>query len=278
MKTRSLPALLVFFAGLTSCLNLQNVHQFSEEALESAATFQQVELTFQQLCKKKHLMEAIRHSAVQRSYEGNCKVHFAADSAILKMQQVVTDYLNGLFLLTANKRITYALDPLAEAIQANALINVQEEETAAYQKMLELLMQASTEAYRKKKAAAYISQAQESLTVLLDQLIFVLDKPLREAAAQQQEMLYLQTRELADSAQSFLEKRSLILDYAGQLEYYQQQQQLLNTYITMLHRIREGHRQLYEKRDQLNKDDVLETLLYYTGELRQLQSEFKKIR
>lgn len=263
---------------LTSCLNLQIVHQFSEEALESTAEFEQIELTFQQLCEKKMMMEAIRAGAIKRNYRQGCQLQILADSAALKMQHAIVDYLKGLYLLTSNRRISYSLDPVAQVLQENALVNLEEEELGAYQKMIELIFQASTEAYRKRKTSDYVAQAQEPLGIIIDKIVFVMNESLREAAEQQREMLYFQTRELADSAHSFLEKRNLILAYASELAYYDQQFQLLDAYITILRTVKEGHQQLYEKRDQLDKDDALEILIHYTGEIRQLHSNFEKIK
>lgn len=263
---------------LTSCLNLQVVHQFSEEALESTAEFEQIDLTFQQLCEKKMMMEAVQTGAIKRNYRKGCPLQMLADSAVLKMQHALVDYLNGLYLLTSNQRISYALDPISQALQENTLINLKEEELGAYQKMIELITQASTEAYRKRKTTQYVTQAREPLNTMIDKLVFIMHESLREAAEQQREMLYLQTKELADSAHSFLEKRNLIHAYASELDYYEQQLQLLDTYVAVLRTIKDGHQELYEKRDHLDKDDALETLMHYTGEIRQLQSKFEKIK
>ncbi len=268
------------FAGmfLVSCLNLQTVHQFSEEALESTAQLNQLTLSFEQLCQNKHWMQAVRTATLPRSYPPDCTLPATADSALLQMQQVVVDYLNGLSALTSSARTSYSFAPLGQALKQNNLVSIKEEQVNAYQQMAELLTQSAGEARRKKKTATYIAQAHEPLMVLIEQLIFVLKEPLREAARQQQDMLYLQTRELADSAHSFLEKRNLILDYAARSEDYHRQLRLLDTYVALLQNVKEGHRQLYEQRNRLDSDDAIETLSHYTGALYRLQSAFEKIK
>ncbi len=263
---------------LSSCLNLQTVHQFSEEARESTGKFDQLTLSFRQLCQNKAWMQAVRTGTVPRSYPPDCMLPVAADSAMLQMQQVVVDYLDALYRLTGDARASYSFAPVGQALQGNPLVSLKEEQINAYQQMAELVTQFAGEARRKKKTAAYIAQAHEPLSILIDQLTFILDQPLREAARQQQDMLYLQTRELADSTHSFLEKRALIMDYTARSEEYQRQLGLLDTYVALLQNVKEGHRQLYEQRNRLDKDDTIETLSHYTGALYRLQSAFEKIK
>lgn len=263
---------------LTSCLNLQVVHQFSEEALESTAEFEQINLNFQQLCEKKKVMEAVQAGSIQRNYREGCQLQILADSAVLKMQHAIIDYLHGLYLLTSDQRVSYSLDPVSQALQGHSWLNLQEKELSSYQKIIELVAQASTEGFRKRKTTDYVTQAQEPLNILIDKLIFVMNEPLREGALQQQEMLYLHTRELADSAHSFLEKGNLIQAHAKELDYYGQQLNLMDTYVAILHTVKKGHQQLYEKRHHLDKDDTLEALVHYISEIQQLQSKFEKIK
>ncbi len=263
---------------MMSCTSLQSVSQFSEQALASTGEFDRSAPTFQHLCEEKNMMEALRMSQVQRNYQGGCDLALKADTVVNKMQQAVNNYLSGLYLLTSNQRLKYSLDPIAEALQTNTQLGVKEEVVSAYQQVLELLLRSSSEAYRRKKTAWYIEQAQAPLAKILDQLIFIMDTSLREAVEQQREMLYLQTKELSEGAASILEKRNLILSYAQQLKEYEHQCQRLDTYVAILHQIKAGHGDLFEKRQHLNKEESLETLVYYTGRLQQLQRDFEKIK
>ena len=260
----------------SSCLSLEAVQQYADQSVESNEQFNQIDLTFQELCQRKRQLRDLRQSRVLRTYQDSCWLHQQADSAMTKIAGVVQDYLVALGTVASGDRVSYDLGSAPEVLVGSGLINIEANTLSAYQGLLELLVTASTEAYRRRQVQQLVSQAQGPLATLIDQLTFIADESLREATEQQQEMLYLHTRELADSAQTFMERQAVLLPYLTEAQYYEQQLALLNTYVATLRVIKEGHRQLYEQRDQLHRRETVTTMAFYLNELHQLQRSFAK--
>ena len=259
----------------SSCLRLDAVQQYATESQTAAAQFEEITPTFRALCQQKRQLRDLRQGRAQRTYQDSCTLPLRADSAAQAMQTVLIDYLAALYAVSSGERVTYDLSPVGQAISSNSLISLDENTVTAYQSLLGLLTTAATEAYRRREIKRLVAQAHPPLVTLIDQLRFVTHESLREAIAQQQEMQYLNVRELADSAQTFVERRSLWQEYIEQAERYEHQQQQLDTYAAVLNTIKEGHQQLYDQREQLDRKETISALAYYLRELRQLQSTFQ---
>ena len=259
----------------SSCLRLDAVQQYAAESQAAAAQFKEITPTFRALCQQKRQLRDLSRGRAQRTYQDSCALHLRADSAAQAMQTILVDYLTALQSVSSGGRIAYDLSPVGQAISSNSLISLDENTVTAYQSLLELLTTAATEAYRRREVERLVAQAHPSLVTLIDQLRFVTHESLREAVAQQQEMQYLNVRELADSAQTFVERRSLWQEYIGQAEQYEQQQQQLDTYAALLNTIKEGHQQLYDQRKRLDRKETVSALAYHLRELRQLQTTFQ---
>lgn len=268
---------LLLVATCSSCLRLEAVQQYATEAQVSTNRFNEIELTFRELCQRKRQIRDLRQGPALRTYQDSCQQHQRADVALQQLQTAVADYLTALSALAGGERITYDLGPVKSALGGSGLISLEENTMGAYQSLLEVLGTAATEAYRRRQLTRLVAEAHLPLLTLLDQLTFVADESFREAIEQQQEMQYLNIRELADSAQTFVERRHLWQEYIEEAAYYEQQQRLLTTYAAMLETIRQGHRQLYDQRNRLNRREAVATLGFYLTELRRLQATFAKL-
>ena len=268
MKALSYCLLLVV---CSSCLSLEAVQQYAAASTEATDTFSGIQLTFQDLCQRKRQLRDLRQSRVLRTYQDSCAMHQQADSTVIKIQGAIQDYLTALHTISSGERVRYSLAPLQEALTGSGLVSLQAPSADAYRNLLELVTTASTEAYRRRQVERLVTQAHPPLTALLDQLTKVLDESWREAIRQQKAMMYLHTRELADSAQTFMERQEVLRRYIDEARYYEQQEQLLDTHVAVLQVIQEGHQQLYERRDQLHRRETVAGLAFYVGELRSLQ-------
>ena len=263
-------------SACSSCLSLEAVQQYASESAEGTERFSEIDLTFQALCQRKRQWRDLRQSRVLRTYQDSCLLQQQADSALMKMQRAVQEYLMALYAVSSGERVYYSLNPVKEALTGSGLIQVEEKTINAYQNLLELLATASTEAYRRRQVQQLVDQAHPPLTALIDQLTFVVDEAFREAIGQQQEMLYLNTLELADSARTFVERQSLLQQYIEEVRYYEQQLQLLDTYATILATVKDGHQALYDRRRKLHRQETVTTMVFYLAELRRLQTAFEK--
>ena len=260
----------------SSCLSLEAVQQYAVESAESTEQFTEIDLTFQALCQRKRQLRDLRQSRVLRTYQDSCRLHQQADSAVIEMQNAVQEYLLALYSVSSGERIYYDLSSAKDALTNSGLVDIEANTADAYQNLLELLVTASTEAYRRRQVQQLVSRANTPLVTLINQLTLVVDESFREAIGQQKEMLYLNTRELTDSAQTFIERQQVLEHYLTEAQHYEQQLHLLDTYVAMLGAVKEGHKQLYAQRDRLHRRETVATMAFYLRKLRQLQDSFAR--
>ncbi len=274
MKLFKATCYVVLLSVCAACLRLSAVQQYADESQTGIHRFDEVSLGFRDLCQRKRQVRDLRRGQAQRTYQDSCVLHRQADSALLTMQSAITAYLSTLSAVSSGERRIYDLSPAADALSNSGLVTWEEGTVGAYQNLLELLATAATETYRRQQVEALVADAHEPLTILLDQFSFAVDESLREAIEQQQEMLYLNTLELADSAQTFVERRGLWQEYVAQSDYYARQLELLNTYAALINTIRQGHQHLYNQRERLDRTETIATTAFYLRQLRDLQQAF----
>ena len=260
----------------SSCLRMEAVQQYAAESSESTHQFNEIDLTFRALCQRKRQLRDLRQSRVLRTYQDSCLLHQQADSAIAEIQAAVQEYLVALQAVSSGDRVIYDLSAVKDGLASSGLINIEATTASAYQNLIELLATATTEAYRRRQVQKLVAEANAPLATLIDQLTFVVDESFREAIEQQKEMLYIDTRELTDSAQTFVERQRVLQQYVAESHYYEQQLLLLDTYAIILNTIKQGHQELYEHRDKLQRQETVRAVAFYASQLRQLQQSFEK--
>ena len=263
---------LLVISACSSCLSLEAVQQYATESATGTDALDAIELSFRRLCQTKRQLRDLRQSKLRSTYQDSCLLHQQADSAIRVMQNAVQDYLLVLAAVSADERIYYNFTSTRDALTNSGLVSIEASTADAYQNLLSLLVTASTEAYRRRQVQRLVAQAHQPVTTLINQLTVVVDQSLLQAIQQQRQMLYINTLELADSAQSFVERRSLLKEHNEQVAYYEQQEQLLDNYLAILESINKGHQQLYDQREKLHRQETVATMAYYLQELRKLRS------
>ena len=264
---------LVVLCGITisGCYSLSHVQQFATEATETLAEGAQLEPTFYQTCQQRQRMLLLQEGKLTRSFQEGCTLQQQADTTLIQIREALTHYLLALHQLVSSGRSGASLAPLGNALQSHPWLAEQGDLVSAYQELAQLSLTGFTEGTRRKKAQELIARANEPVQTLLKAYQFVLNDLLVESVGRQQEMHFMYSRELLDSARSFLEKKQVIEEYMDQILVYESQQQRLQQFAEALQAVGEGHSAVYQQRTNLQQQTAIEALAYYTNQLQRMQ-------
>jgi hypothetical protein len=263
--------MLLLASGVAGCYSLTHVQQFTAEANQTLAQGVQLRPTFYEVCQQRQRIQLIQQGKLTRQFQQGCDLQQQADSTTIQILQALTRYLMSLQQLSASGRSDYSLAPLGDALQAHPWLAEQGDVVGAYQQLAQISLTGFTESSRRKKAEQLIAQANPAVQTLLDAYQYVLSNLLVESIERQKDLHYFYSLELADSAQSFLEKKLVIEEFMDQQLHYDEQQQMLKQYAEALGAISQGHQALYDQRGQLQQQEAVEVLFYYTSQLQQSQ-------
>ncbi len=256
---------------VSGCYSLSHVQHFTTEATEILAQGVHLEPTFYQVCQQRQRRDLLQQGKLTPKFREGCDLSLQADSATIQILEALTRYLAGLHQLAASGRSSASLAPLGDALQTLPLAEGQADAVASYQELAQLSLTGLTERSRRKKAREFIEQAEKPLQTLLEAYQFMLNESLVEQIRRQQLTQRGYSRELLDSAHSFIEKKLVIEEYMDQMLEYEAQLQSIRQYVEALSVISEGHTALYQQRAQLQQQAAISSLLFYTNQLRQMQ-------
>ena len=197
--------------------------------------------------------------------------------ALLLRQSIVETYMNSLGGLAADELVdnTEELAQLSAALQNQAGTNPQD--TEAYGKIAGILTKVSTNRWRQHQLQDLIEQANPPIQHILGALERIVadgfggDLQTEEAAIHN----YYSTlmMESTDPAG----KAALAEWKEFRTSQVQERSTAVQTYGTVLHKISDGHQQLFDRRHDLNKKEVLQQVTNSVKDLRTLLKTLKKL-
>ena len=107
--------LIFFTAGLTSCVNLKHVNDFSSTSLNSLKKFEEINYSFKQNCFDNCQNIKIQNLNLN-SDECDCASNVKADSITLIIYSSLRGYLDGLTKLSKNDVTNYKMDAFTTAL------------------------------------------------------------------------------------------------------------------------------------------------------------------
>lgn len=272
-------SILFLIAGLSSCVNLKHVSDFSSSSLKSLKNFEAIDYSFKQNCLDKCLDQNIKKLMIIPQ-ECNCEADEKADSITFVIYNAVRGYIDGLTNLSGNNLTTYRMDPLTKALTKSdlAAIKIEKPQIEAYSNISNILLNAFTNKYRKNKIKEYIKAGNEPFQVLISFLDFNLSSNLADKLNVQKLRIrddYLKL--VKDSTLSSLEKRRTIEEYYHRSDLMEAKQLTLRTYAKALKKTASGHQKLTDNIDKLNIYEIKEQLTQDASDIQDMISEFNKI-
>jgi len=272
--------LILFALGISSCVNLKHVNEFSASSLGSLSKFEEIDYSFKQNCLDNCQDKKINNMIVSQT-DCNCANDEKADSVTLVIYQALKGYFSGLTRLSDNELTNYKLDTLNSALINNSFGSVKLDKTQieAYSNISKILIHAFTDGYRKQKIKEYITKANDPVKVLIHYLELNLSFNLVGKLDVQKRRIASYYFDLTkDSTIAIIDKRKAVQEYYLQLNKIQVRQNELRTYSKALDKIAQGHQVLVDNIDKLSAKDIREQLTQYSSDIQNVVSEFNKIK
>jgi len=274
------PIILLILPILVGCINLQHVHDYSDNSLKATKKFEEIPFTFSMHCMDRCRIAAIDSFKIYREIECPCDQYKRADSVTQLLYRAVAGYFDGLTRLSRNELTNYRIDRLKNAVQEVDLgvLQVKKVEVDAYATLTDMMLRGFADSYRRKKIKEYIGEANAPVQLLLAKLEFIESKNLEDLLAFKKEQLFDHYRMLLKSRLSDYEKQEATADYYESLQRIIALGKQVATYARSLKTIARGHQQLYDNRNQISAEELRRTLTPYANDIRDLISEFDKLK
>ena len=273
-------ATLLLTIGLSSCVNLKYVNNFSSASLNSIKKFETISYSFKQCCLDNCLNKKINNLNLDTE-DCDCKLDEKADSVTLILYNAIKGYFDGLDNLSDNELTNYKMDGLTKALNEGNFgsIKIEKKQVDAYSNISKVLLRAFTNEYRKNKIKGYVTEANEPVKVLIACLDLNLSGNLTGKLNLQKQRIQSYYFDLTkDPTLSSFEKRQVVKDYYQQLAVIEARQNELCTFSKALKIIAEGHQKLALNIDNVNSAELKGLLFQYACDIRDLVTEIEKIK
>jgi hypothetical protein len=278
MKKLSILAILLSIC-LISCVNLKELNSYSSNSLNAITKFEDISYSFRQHCLEKCQLDAIKKFEIKRDTGCKCASYATADSVTRLIYNSIRGYFDGLTNLSNNDLTTYSSDALNSSLTTGNFggIKIDSSEVAAYSKIAKIILKATTDLYREKKLKKYIEEANGPLQLLFTKFQFIESNLWRELNLKKDD-LFNSNKRLLEKNLTDYEKISITKEYYQQLSDILAKQQQITVFVKSIKAIADGHQKLYEKRNTLSEKDLKDALKQYAGNIKEISSEFNKLK
>jgi hypothetical protein len=273
-------AFVIIIAGLSSCVNLKHVSNFSNASLTSIEKFEDINYSFEQSCIDNCLDKKINDQVLDLK-NCDCQTNRMADSATLVIYNSLRAYLDGLLKLSNNELTTYKMDAMNKALKEGDFgpIKIEKDQADAYSKISKTVLKAFTDGYRKKKIKDYVKEANEPFKVLIYFLDFNLSSNLFGKLNVKKKRLESTYFDLSkDETLSNYEKRKVVEEYYQRISEIDYQQDELRIYSKSLQKVAAGHQKLLDNIETLSTTKIKEELTQFSSDIKDIVSEYNKLK
>ena len=274
-----------------SCINLKTLSSYSENSVEAIKKYDEIGFSFKKVCEKncefqtnsdeKAIASRLGkgYKPIKKASDCECDKYIEADSSFNKIYFSSYQYLEGLKKLSSDEILTFKYDTLSKALKETEILNIEDKEIDAFNKLINVTTKFIVDTKRRKELTSIISDANEPFQILIDNLKFAIDNPLKLSLETEIDLEYnyykalifnqkeLSLKEKIEIETNFTEKRDKILEKI----------QLLSEYSKMLEEIKKGHQSLYENRDKIHKQEIANLIAGYITNVKELKTEFDNI-
>ena len=272
---------LLALLSVVSCTDLAHVHRFAESGRKEMATGNALAYNFSQACLDRCKLNAMRTFDIKREESCNCKLYEDADAVTHKIERALAKYFTALSRLSNDELTNYNVDPLADALAEGQFgsVTIEKKQAEAYTSIAQILLKATTDAYRRKKSRDYIAAGNEPVQVLLTKLQFILNSNLATEIDFKKESLYTYYNELKQSRKlSDYERGEAVKTYYDQLNQASRQKTAILKYSRALEKTAAAHQQLYINRDKLSVAQIRSLLQEYTDEINGIMEGLQQLK
>jgi hypothetical protein len=257
---------------LTSCgvQDIASVQAFATLASRANERYPSLVADFYYSCVRAAEFEA-DIIPTRQDIETRCDRYQQLQPGLLAINQVLESYIRALGTLASDRTIVFDTEFQNLGSAVDSLPSVQPQQTSAVINLINFLVNASVDNYRREELTDVIEISNADLQVVLQTQKDIFDSEYKRLLLiesdtvddfYRQKMLELQGNpgEMLNVRQQWQEERRLV---AQKLE-------AADAYVKILDQLGESHQGLYDNRDRLNSEDLAQLMLQHAYKLKPL--------
>ena len=280
---------------MTACVNLKAVNDFAKTSKETVQDYSKSGISLTSSYKELMISKCLYNYNISEDTVVLDKVpkklndcfesetlrrYRKSDSLITLVNTVIERYFMGLEELSDNQVTSFQLnaDDLETLLRDKSTFpSVNDNHINASKGIVNLLTNASLEAYRQKELAKVINEADESLELVLEMYIAI-NKDIKEALDIESLNNFQDYETALAAATNDFDKIK-----AGQayLRYYNKVQskiEINESFAKALRQMIEGHKKLVENANKLDTKSLIKVIASYTTDIVEIKNEINKLK
>ncbi len=276
MKT-FIPLFAILGLCFSNCVSLQHINAYSENSLSGIQHFKELGYGFEQDCLEKCQLKSAQKGEIDNQLNCNCSKFAQADSVNQAIYNILSAYFSGLAKLSDNHLANSNVTDLAERVKKMNWLD--ERHTNACADIANILLQATTNGFRRNKLETYIGRADTSIQILLKKLQSNLQTQLiKELNTKTLRMTTFYQDAVRDKNISDYQKVKIAEEYYKRLNQTEDKKNDILTYCTGLEYIADGHKKLFVSRAKLDAREAKDWLVQSASNISIIYSDFNKLR
>lgn len=266
--------LLIFFLILgAGCANLVAIREFASISAQSA----EYTTLVTQYVESPERQKRFQPSDQYKRLEQMSRERAAQKERLLLRHALIEEYMDALGRLAADELVTYdkEIDALGKAVADNKFAD--EKDAGAFASISKILFRAAADGWRQKKLRELITESNSSFQEVVGALKRIVDQGFtgdveNEKATMQNyyQTLIMSSKDKAGIA-ALEEWRDTRLAEVGA------RGRAISNYSEVLSKIASGHQKLYDKRDDIDNEELLRQMSRYAKDLRKLFDTIKSL-
>lgn len=278
MKIQFLLLSLMTIGICSGCLSLKEIKEYSSTSINSLQKIDHLQYSFNEYCNRDCNLQQMRKGVIDTQYNCNCiQIASKADSAIWQINSTIIAYLRAIEQLSNNQQFIYDASGLSGALQSNPLLKLNDQQTAIISKSGNFLATIATSFYRKSEFKKYIEQADPVFGDLMDTFIYLLNNRLRTQLRIDYEKHETNLKQQLDnSVNDNSLKQMIVLQFINERKYYLHHVSLLDCYVSLISKVKDGHHQIYLQREHLQDKSLKNLAKRYADDIQSLAASVKQ--
>ncbi|CCH53275.1 hypothetical protein BN8_02357 [Fibrisoma limi BUZ 3] len=276
---------------LTSCVNLKTVNTFGTSAVAGLQQNSALPTTFTAVYKERTLADSLSRHPFNRIpvigpeftssiRQDSLRSYQLADSLTLAVSDLMEAYFQAIadFSVTGSTFAPVQLkSPAFNQYLQGSRLKLSSDQTAAANRLFNLLGSAATNAYRRRKLSVLITQSHDDAQQVLSALVFAYER-LADVVAISRDQAYGHYRTLLiqDPTLTYTQKRELAKEWLNTSKAIDQTQQSILTHVQTLKTIQAGYREVYKNRYLLKSKELINNIDPYLSRLKQLKADLEQ--
>lgn len=275
---------LILAIVFSSCVTTERFATYSKTTIGGLKMSDEINYSF-----RKHCISNSTYLQNQNIISGepvsldtsDCRSSKATDDLMAKVYTTLLSYFNGMQKLSAGQNTDYSVEGITSTFKVGNYtgINLSENQVKSINSIGQILISASTGAYRNEKIKEFIIESDKPVSNLLE--IYSTYYELLKLNVQNEKLGYKkQYATIVNNKTgkfSLFDKMAALTNYTASFNKLENQRLQIDLMIKALEQIKGGHNQLAAKVNTLSKSDLKNLLMKSSSNIFQLTNEFKSL-